>query len=356
MKTWLILIISVLFACNSALASGLVTGGTKHGFVPGDRVLFETNFNQCPVGEVPGGFDEIQGVAECVKYQDHVWVGANGASDLRMYKHLNLGRGDFSVEFSFFTYGKEGSVSLELYRNSPRGWHEESPGKKVQFKYSCNRFLEGHLEQVGKILDMDHANQKRFKVALQVRRGQFRVFFNGKRLAAVPFHLKEGETVSGFGLIRRGGKSYDLLFTGLKVAKYSKKEAKPSPEKLGIKVQETGEGVKLTVPEHVLFDFNKFILKPQAKEALGAIADVIRKTPTSQILVTGYTDNIGSEEYNLRLSLQRAQSVADFLIYCQKIDPGKFRIQGKGEADPITGNNTDAGRARNRRVEIRLIR
>ncbi len=125
---------------------------------------------------------------------------------------------------------------------------------------------------------------------------------------------------------------------------------------MGITVQKTGKGSILTVPERVLFDFNKFILKPQAKKALDVVADYIRSHPARQIVVTGYTDNVGTDAYNLRLSLQRAQSVADYLMDCGRIDPKLFKIVGKGKANPIADNATEKGRAKNRRVEIRLAR
>ena len=100
-------------------------------------------------------------------------------------------------------------------------------------------------------------------------------------------------------------------------------------------MKETKTGAELMIPEKVLFDFNKFVLKPEAKEALDVVADVIKDGNYKMVEVIGYTDNIGSDEYNLKLSLQRAQSVADYLMYCENIDPGKIKIEGKGKADPI---------------------
>ncbi len=356
MKKLLAVFFVMIFFPGLASGSGLITGSVKHKFEPGDKVLFKTDFSQCPVGEAPTEFDKIEGIPECVEYGNKIWVAANGASTLRLYKKADLGRGDFSIEFSFFTYGDGGKVELVLFKNSPKGWNSEKINKKVVFDYCCSRYLTANLEGGGQILNIDHTGKKKFRVAIQVRRGQFRVFFNGKRLAAVPFNLPEGEKVSGFALIRHGDHSYNLLLTDIRVAKYSKKEPKPTPEKLGITVNQTSEGLKLTVPEKVLFDFNKFILKPGAKDALGVVADVIRRSPVKKVVVTGFTDNIGSDEYNMKLSLQRAQSVADYLMYCEKINPELFEIVGKGKANPVADNTTEAGRAKNRRVEIQIIK
>ncbi len=353
MKTVLGFICAFFIACNIALAGGLVTGSKKHPFVPGDKVLFETDFRQCPVGEVPQGFDEIIGAPECVKFQNHIWVAPTSAGDFKIYKKINLGQGDFSVEFSVVPYNPEYEwIIFKLYKGSPKGWHVQEIGHSLKLSY-CELSLEG----VGKIATIKHCKKKVIHIAVEIRRNQFRVFLDGKRLTAVPFKLKKREKISGFALMRvRGSKPYQTLFSDIKVAKYTEKEAKPTPEQLGIEVKTTPQGINLTVPERVLFDFNKFVLKPEAKKALGVIADVIRENPSARILVTGYTDNIGSEEYNLKLSLQRAQSVADFLMYCEKINPSKFKIEGKGEANPIADNSTEAGRAKNRRVEITLLK
>ncbi len=357
MKTLLTLVVAVLLAAGMAFASDLVTGGTKYKFEPGDKVLINYDFSQCPVGEAPQGFDEVAGVSECVEYHDHIWVGPSSASDLKLYKKIDLGHGDFSVEFSLVPHDSQWAWAvMELYKASPKGWHAEKIKRSLIIRMD-RRSCEINLEGAGKLAEYRGCNKKPYHVAVQVRRGQFRVFVNGKRLTSVPFNLKKQDHISGFALMRvRGSHAYEALFSDIRVTRYSKKEAKPTPEKLGIRVEKTKEGLKLTVPERVLFDFNKFILKPEAKEALGAVTDVIRKNPPRLILVSGYTDNVGSEAYNLKLSLQRAQSVADYLMYCQNIDPDRFKIEGKGEADPIADNSNEEGRAKNRRVEIELLK
>ena len=354
MKVAVAVLVGALLFAGAALAGDLVTGGTKYKFDPGDKVLVNYDFSPCPVGEPPEGFDEVKGVPECVKFGDQIWVAPASAGDLKLYKKMDLGDGDFSIEFSFVLYDPEYCWAvLELYKADPRGWHAE----KIKRTVVINAYGSINVEGVGKIADIRHPNKKPYHVAVQVRRGQFRVFLEGKRLAAVPFGLKKGERVSGFALMRlRGSHPYEVFFSNIRVTKYTTKEAKPKPEQLGIKMEKTKEGITLTVPERVLFDFNKFILRPEAKKALEVIADIIREHPQKRILITGHTDNVGSEAYNLKLSLQRAQSVADYLMYCQKISPDRFTIEGKGESEPIAENSTEEGRAQNRRVEIKILK
>ena len=354
MKVAVAVFVALVLVAGTAFAGDLVTGGTKYNFNPGDNVLINYDFSRCPVGEPPEGFDEVKGAPECVKFNDQIWVAPAGAGDLKLYKKMDLGDGDFSIEFSFVLYDPEYCwAMLELYKADPKGWHAE----KIKRTVVINAYGDIKVEGAGKIADIRHPKKKPYHVAVQVRRGQFRVFLDGKRLAAISFGLKKDERVSGFALMRvRGSRPYEVLFSNIRVTKYTTKEARPRPEQLGIKVEDTKEGLKLTVPERVLFDFNKFILKPEAKEALEVIADIIREHPQKRILIIGHTDNVGSEAYNLRLSLQRAQSVADYLMYCKRISPERFTIEGKGESQPIADNSTEDGRAQNRRVEIRILK
>ncbi len=348
---WVLLFPALLFG------GGLVTGATKHEkFESGDRVLFETDFSRCPVGEIPEGFDRIEGAVECVKYNDHIWVAPSAKGRIKLWKKIDLGSGDFSIEFTAVRYGSGDNLVLDLFQGGRSGWDKKRI--KRSLKYAM-QYCEIDLEGLGLARTVKPCDKKPMRFAIQVRRRQMRLFLNGKRLAALPWPLKKGEAVSGFSISRGDSyfpKPYDLLISDIKVAKYTKKEAKPTPEKLGIGIEKTKKGMKLTVPEKVLFDFNEFILKPEAKEALSIIGDIIRENPAKKVVVTGYTDNVGSDAYNLRLSLQRAQSVADYLIYCEKVDPKLFEIVGRGKKDPIASNATKEGRAKNRRVEIGVVR
>ncbi|WP_201352332.1 OmpA family protein [Hydrogenimonas urashimensis] len=352
LKLWAIFLVLLPLV---TMAGGLVTGAEKYAkFESGDKILFRTDFRQCPVGEIPEGFDEIKGAVECVKYNDHIWVAPSAQAPFSLLKKIDLGREDFSIEFTVMRYQGGGDFYFEMLTKDKDKM--KSVGPKL---YYAMQYCEIHLKGIGQLAMIRPCEKKPMHFAIQVRRHQMRLYLNGKRLTSIPWKVKENETVQGFLLSRRGGyapKPYDTLITDIKVAKYTKKEAKPTPEKLGISVQKTKEGMKLTVPAKVLFDFNKFILKPEAKKALSLLGDIIRENPAKKIVVTGYTDNVGSDTYNLKLSLQRAQSVADYLIYCEKVNPELFKIEGKGKANPVASNATEEGRAKNRRVEIRLIK
>jgi len=122
----------------------------------------------------------------------------------------------------------------------------------------------------------------------------------------------------------------------------------------GAEVERVGEGIKITLGENsVNFDLNKSTLTATAKANLDKLVPVFNEYPDTNIQIFGYTDSSGSDEYNLKLSEQRAASVQQYLS-TKGITSGRFVTAGKGEADPITTNDTPEGRAKNRRVEFAI--
>jgi outer membrane protein OmpA-like peptidoglycan-associated protein len=113
---------------------------------------------------------------------------------------------------------------------------------------------------------------------------------------------------------------------------------------------ETARGLVSNMSD-VLFDFNKYNLKPEANEKLAMVSGILLSQPDLKIQIEGYTDNIGSDEYNQKLSQQRADQVRDY-ITSHGISPSNVTATGFGKADPIADNSTSAGRAKNRRVQL----
>lgn len=118
-------------------------------------------------------------------------------------------------------------------------------------------------------------------------------------------------------------------------------------------VERKGEGIVVTFNSNVLFAFNKYNLTNEAKNTIGDLFTILQKYPDENVLIIGYTDSIGTVEYNQKLSERRANSVANYLI-SEGISSSRVTTKGMGESDPIASNSTDAGRAQNRRVEFVL--
>lgn len=119
------------------------------------------------------------------------------------------------------------------------------------------------------------------------------------------------------------------------------------------KVERVGEGIALTFDSGILFGFDSATLQADAKTNIKKLADILKKYPLSNILITGHTDSDGSEQYNQALSERRAKAVADYLKL-QGISSSRLSMIGVGETEPVASNNTSDGKALNRRVEIAI--
>jgi len=104
-----------------------------------------------------------------------------------------------------------------------------------------------------------------------------------------------------------------------------------------------------------LFDSGRARLKDGSTRVMVDALEMIKANPDKRILVAGYTDNVGNPDSNLKLSTARAEAVRDWLVEASGIPATQFAIQGYGDTRPIAGNDTEAGRAKNRRVEITLV-
>jgi len=122
----------------------------------------------------------------------------------------------------------------------------------------------------------------------------------------------------------------------------------------GAQVQRQGERLSVRMNEAVLFDFDSATLKPEATPTLAKVAGVLKRYPESKVIVKGYTDNVGAEEKNQKLSERRAQMVGNFLV-AQDVAASRLTAVGLGESLPVAGNATPEGRAKNRRVELEII-
>jgi OOP family OmpA-OmpF porin len=123
---------------------------------------------------------------------------------------------------------------------------------------------------------------------------------------------------------------------------------KPAPEK----PKPVAE--KVTFAADVLFDFDKAVIKPEGKSKLDDISNKAKGVNLEVVIAIGHADSIGSDAYNQRLSVRRAESVKAYLV-SKGIEGNRVYTEGKGEKQPVAENKTAGGRAKNRRVEIEVI-
>ncbi|MBV9503382.1 MAG: OmpA family protein [Acidobacteriia bacterium] len=117
-----------------------------------------------------------------------------------------------------------------------------------------------------------------------------------------------------------------------------------------LETQETARGLIVNISD-VLFDFNKYTLKAEAREKMAKVSGILLAYPGLKIQLEGHTDNIGSDDYNMKLSQQRADAVRDYLT-AQGVSSNSVSAVGLGKAGPVASNDTGAGRQKNRRVDM----
>lgn len=111
------------------------------------------------------------------------------------------------------------------------------------------------------------------------------------------------------------------------------------------------KGIKVTFDSGILFGFNSSNLSDESKETLGKFADTMKDMTETDITIYGHTDNVGTEEANQKVSAKRADAVATYLKKCG-MDKDRIITQGMSFSMPVASNDTEEGRAQNRRVEI----
>jgi len=122
----------------------------------------------------------------------------------------------------------------------------------------------------------------------------------------------------------------------------------------GVEVTQTADNqLRLNIPSDISFDTNRADIKPNLRPILDQFAQGLNSQPNTEIRIVGHTDSTGSDAINNPLSVNRAASARNYLV-SRGVDSRRIQIDGRGSYEPIADNNTESGRARNRRIEIFL--
>ncbi len=122
----------------------------------------------------------------------------------------------------------------------------------------------------------------------------------------------------------------------------------------GATVERVGEGIQVTFDSGLLYDFDSDVVRANAASNLRNLAESFKKYPETDILIVGHTDAVGADDYNSRLSEQRATAASRFLS-TEGVPVSRLRTSGRGELEPIATNETEAGRQANRRIEVAIV-
>jgi outer membrane protein OmpA-like peptidoglycan-associated protein len=263
---------------------------------------------------------------------------------LLIKKAMNSGGKGKNIDSTMNLEGKVSKITykipserstLEVFRNY------ESALKKADFKilYSCSN--EG-------------CGGRNFNHAVVPYTSEFAENYENQRYLAAHLKRDEGDVYVSFYIVRNtssGGPTYNLIFTQLDVI-----EAQPMDAGLVIidsntmekEISKTGR----VALYGIYFDTNKADVKPESMTTLKEIAKLLKKKNGLELAVVGHTDNKGSFEYNMDLSKHRAKAVVDVLVKDYGIIRSRLTHWGVGFLSPVASNKSDAGRAKNRRVEL----
>jgi outer membrane protein OmpA-like peptidoglycan-associated protein len=339
------------------------TTATSSDFKRGEVILFQDDFTAETVGEFPSKWDLLDGNAEVktIGGVKAVEVTNNGViTPLIKEKGAYLPE-EFTIEYEFYywTGGKDdigsNDMKLTLASNTDRSRWAGYYGDGVAFclvhgvydtpdhHYAYNN---GNGNET-KDTRFEYKFKKGWnKVALSFNKRALKVYINGQRIVNLPRVLQptwmsfqvpfeyENLTFIRNVVIAKGA-----------VALYDRNEQSMTAVEKAI--AETGK----FVTNNILFETGKATLKPESMEEIQKVADYMKKNPQARFEVQGHTDNQGSDKVNDPLSQQRAEAVVKALegLGC---DPFNMRAVGKGSHEPVADNKTEAGRAKNRRVEF----
>ncbi len=132
------------------------------------------------------------------------------------------------------------------------------------------------------------------------------------------------------------------------------KQIQQQAQGTGVEVTRTADNrLQIIVPGDIAFDSGQAVIRPNFRTALDNFGQSLQQNPSSTVTIIGHTDSTGSPAANEPLSLQRADATRDYLV-SRGVASNRFSIDGRGAREPVASNDTEAGRARNRRVEIFL--
>lgn len=364
MKKIIIAMTMLLLANMAAMAQE--TTYAKSDFVPGDEIFFEDNFESEKLGEFPLRWDLLDGYAETAQQKGRnvlaftddglgqvmplmkekwdwlpevftvefdLYVAPMNTTDdeiTSLDMRITFGdRGDESYynasSYVLFRYREDGSCSIEWSLLKPDGSNQSSGEKALGLNSGNSDYLEKDNPIVAG--EWNH-------FAFSFNKRAFKGYVNGVRMINVPAMKAPGYLFFSSGMFYR--------YTGLSNVRIAQ-GAVPLYDRL------TTDGKIVTYA--ITFETGKADLKPESIVEINRVAKLMQEHPELEFEVQGHCDNTGSDAVNDPLSQQRAEVIVNALVQ-QGIAQSRLTPVGKGSHDPIAPNNTEEGRAKNRRVEF----
>ncbi len=312
---------------------------SNYDFVPGDTVIFEDGPDPDEEnGEFPSRWDLKEGNVEIVEFDGKKVIGFLTWGSY-IVPYLKNSKEDylpdvFTIEFDVW-FPKGGTTSNRFWVYLADIKNQESTSSSLTVmphsleSGNSDKDYPG-TEDIGWSIEKT-GSWKHISIAFT--KGKFKAYFNDVRLINIP-HLGKNPT----GITVKAGRE-GMLLKNFRIAKGGVKYYK--------RVLSDGK----IIVNGIKFDVNKATLKPESMGPINRIYKLMVKNPELKFSVEGHTDSDGSDEFNLKLSKERAKTVMNKLIE-MGIDKSRLKYTGFGESKPIDNNSTPEGKANNRRVEF----
>ncbi len=332
---------------------------SKFDFIPGEQILFFDNFNDDAIGDFPSLWN-TNGGGEVVNIeneeQKYIKL-ASGAGYTPMYdKPLPE---NYTLEFDLITTGLDyeglaGSrFTFSFFSDQVLDRNHAKNGAEFNFSlWKGAKASKLQVQNFGKDVTMKINNSLDFPIHLKLNEKiHFSIMVNKRRLR---LYIDESKVLDLPTLLQgEAGRFVHFDLQGIN-------ESLGHRAMIGnFKIAETGEDIRSQLMQNgkfsttgIYFNVNSAEIKPESYGVLKSIANVLAADPTLKVTVVGHTDSDGEEQFNLKLSKQRAESVKKALISEFAISAGQIESDGKGEAEPVAENTSQTGKASNRRVEF----
>ena len=317
----------------------------KSDFVAGDEIIFDDPMDNEQIGEFPSQWELIDGVAEVVSINGKkaMLISEWGTKVCPLMKEpLNYLGDVFTVEYDLMFPVQEGDEHTWLLTKFMKADNKSEEDEMMYLERAAydgrddvHWYWETSRGNSNGEYDIALPANEWNHVAISFNKRAWKVYFNGIRVVNVPNVLAP----PGWLLFQLTNGNGDTYITNLRIAK----GAVPLYDRM------MSDGKFVTYG--ITFDVGKSTIKPESMGEINRIVQLMTENPDLKFSVEGHTDNTGKEASNQTLSEQRSQAIVNKLVELG-IAKDRLTAVGKGQNSPIADNNTDEGRAKNRRVEF----
>ncbi len=315
----------------------------NYDFVPGNKVMFYTDFSEDRAGNFARGLKHRTGTAEIVERDGVKMLRATDQVEFLIPLGKKLPQ-MFTIEFDLIPPPVFQGGTL-IYIEGGADMDRGDGSAEVNWNIRDQTIIGGG-QDIGR--SQKHLPEAEYEplmgklthVRILMDSGYFKMYANEKRLYNLPDLAFKRDTVLRVGL--KGGEGDEVVFlTGIRVAESETDVMYDALLKKG-----------RWVSQGILFATGKAEVQPESRPVLKEIASTMQKYPDLKILIEGHTDNVGGAAANLALSDQRAAAVKAALVAQFGLDGARITTKGLGDTKPVGPNATALGRAQNRRVEV----